>query len=76
MDSFLTMKKNEIYWEHAGMLNDARYSFRHHTKMLLYESAGYFPWKNLIVTYDTDNEINTKMIESIINNMLLPMLCH
>ena len=64
----------EIYWEHAGMLDDPQYSLRHHLKMMQYESAGFYPWSNLVVTYDTGNELNLKMIESIIRLMIMPSL--
>ena len=72
--SFLSSSGREIYWEHAGMLDDPRYAFSHHLKMMQYESGGIYPWQNLIVTYDTGNEINMPMIESIVKNLLVPAL--
>ena len=42
--------------------------------MMQYESGGIYPWQNLIVTYDTGNEINMPMIESIVKNLLVPAL--
>ena len=72
---FTIMTRNgEIFWEHAGLLDDPTYSFRHHAKMIQYESAGYYPWKNLIVTYDTGGGINLKMVDATIENIILPAL--
>ena len=42
--------------------------------MELYESAGIVPWKNLIVTYDNNGDLNLPMIKSIIENEVLPRL--
>ena len=72
--SFLSSRGFEVYWEHAGLLDNPFYSFRHHLKMMQYETAGIYPWRDLIVTYDTDNQINMKMIKSMIHNVLLPAL--
>ena len=65
---------SKMYWEHAGMLTKPKYSFRHHLKMMQYESMGIYPWKNLIVTYDIDNEIDLEIIEAVIQKLLLPAL--
>lgn len=72
--SIMTASGDEIFWEHAGMLNDPKYSFRHHLKMMQYEAAGIYPWQDLIVTFDTNNEINMMMIESIIETLVVPRL--
>ena len=42
--------------------------------MIQYETAGILPWKNLIVTYDIDNEINTQSIDAMIKHFLMPAL--
>lgn len=65
---------SEIYWEHAGMLDHPQYSFRHHLKMMQYESAGIYPWQNLIVSYDTGNNINMQIIDDMIRDLLIPLL--
>ena len=72
--TFMTASDHEIYWEHAGMLTKPTYSFRHYLKMLQYESCGIFPWQDLIVTYDTNNEMNLQMIDAVIQFLLLPQL--
>lgn len=61
-----------IYWEHCGLMGDARYRKRNKWRLELYEKAGIVPWKNLIITYDTeDGSIDMRIIESEIVNRLL-----
>ena len=72
--TFEDYRQEEFYWEHAGMLTKPTYSFRHYLKMLQYESCGIFPWQDLIVTYDTNNEMNLQMIDAVIQYLLLPQL--
>ena len=72
--TFETAVGTELYWEHAGMLTDPIYSFRHHLKMMQYEAFGLYPWRNLIVTYDIENEIDNQRIDAIIQHFLLPLL--
>lgn len=72
--SFLDICGEEFYWEHAGMMDIPEYRKRHEWKMELYESAGIVPWKNLIVTYDNNGDLNLPMIKSIIENEVLPRL--
>lgn len=63
------------YWEHCGMMSDPRYRASNKWKLDQYEKIGIVPWKNLIITYDTeDGGINTGIIESeIINKILIDM---
>lgn len=63
-----------FYWEHAGMMNDPFYCGRHKHKMNLMEEFGIVPWKNMIITYDNDGEINVPMIKSIIEHDVIPRL--
>ena len=42
--------------------------------MNMYEKAGIVPWQNLIITYDEDGVINAPLINSIIENDVLPRL--
>ncbi|MBQ8986553.1 MAG: hypothetical protein IJ100_04825 [Lachnospiraceae bacterium] len=72
--TFETAAGTELYWEHAGMLTDPKYSLRHHLKMMQYESSGLYPWRDLIVTYDINNEIDGQRIDAVIQHFLLPLL--
>ena len=56
------------------MMDDPYYRNRHERKMVILESAGIVPWKNLIVTYDNDGIINVPMIKSIIEHEVIPRL--
>ena len=60
------------YWEHCGLMKDAKYRARLKEKLELYESVGVAHWKNLILTYDDDEGgINLSIVESEIKNKLL-----
>ena len=56
------------------MMNDPLYRGRHKRKMDLLEEFGIVPWKNMIITYDNDGEINVPMIKSIIEHDVIPRL--
>lgn len=70
---FTIMTENGLwYWEHAGRVDNPSYIRRHKWKMNMYEKAGIFPWKNLIVTYDDENgALDSRIIAAEINNKLL-----
>ena len=42
----------EIYWEHAGMMDDPDYARNFRNKLMRYDQAGYHLNEQLIVTYD------------------------
>ncbi|MBE6031135.1 MAG: hypothetical protein E7225_06020 [Clostridiales bacterium] len=66
------VRGNFWIWEHAGMMNNPEYRNRHKMKMEKYELLGYYPWKNMIVTYDDEyGHINMKTIRSEIESKLL-----
>ena len=59
-------------WEHMGMMENTEYRLHQKKKIEMYESMGFVPWDNLIVTYDTpDGLIDLRVIESEIQNKLL-----
>lgn len=64
-----------FYWEHAGMMGDIEYVRKHRFRMSEYERIGIVPWKNMIVTYDTeDGAINMGLIDAIVRFQVLPRL--
>ena len=65
---------DEFYWEHAGMMDLDSYRNRHDRKMKIYEANGIVPWRNLIVTYDSDGSVNVPLIKSIIENEIIPRM--
>ncbi|MBQ9014956.1 MAG: hypothetical protein IJ109_02450 [Firmicutes bacterium] len=73
--TFLDALGEPFYWEHAGRMDIEKYVRRHRYKMQVYERNGIVPWKNLIVTYDTeDGAINMGLIDSIVRFQILPQL--
>lgn len=71
-DFTILTDRGTIYWEHAGMIHDEEYCNHHKWKLSMYEKAGIVPWKNLIVTYDTENGgLDTRIIRSEIENKLI-----
>lgn len=62
------------YWEHCGMMGDPAYRAHNEWKLAAYQEMGIFPWKNLIVTYDTEDGImDMRVIDAEIKNKLLPL---
>ncbi len=71
---FTIMKKDGslYYWEHCGLMKNAKYRANFKDKLELYEQAGITHWKNLILTYDDEEGgINLSIVESEIKNKLL-----
>ena len=61
-----------IYWEHLGMVSDRDYLHHNRKKFDDYEEYGIVPWRNLIVTYGTeDGGINMKIVDALIQSWLL-----
>lgn len=64
-----------IYWEHCGLMSDPEYKKSNQWKLRMYDKMDIVPWKNLIVTYDTDDGgINAGIIDAEIRNRILPFL--
>lgn len=62
------------YWEHCGKMADPKYRKRNQWKLTMYDKMGIVPWKNLIVTYDSeDGGLDLRIIEAEIRNKLLPI---
>ncbi len=58
-----------ILHEHCGLTENETYMNEHNWKIALYESAGFVPWKNLIVTYETEGGgIDLALAEALIRN--------
>ena len=66
-----------IYWEHFGLTHDSEYRKVMAEKLAVYEEHGILPWKNLIITFDSeDGYIDMQKIHRILCNMagLEPLL--
>lgn len=63
--------RKEIIWEHYGMMDDISYARDNIDKLYTYESAGYMPGDNFIVTFETSRHpINVKILKRIIDYYL------
>ena len=61
-----------FYWEHLGMVSDEEYMKRNSVKFDRYAEYGIVPWRNLIVTYGTeDGGIDIKIVDAMIHGWLL-----
>lgn len=58
------------YWEHCGMMNDENYSKRWDAKEKLYVANGIVVGKNLIVTKEYGNGLDSTEIKKIIEKYL------
>ena len=66
-----TENRQEIYWEHLGMMDDPNYVDMAIKKINTYEQNGILLGKNLILTYETKkNPLNSKTIKLIIQHYL------
>ena len=70
--TFLSRKtKEEIYWEHNGMMDNATYAKNMVRKINAYERNGIFPGERLILTYETEQVVlNTDKIEQMVEKYL------
>lgn len=61
-----------FYWEHFGKMDDIGYVMRNARKLVDYESAGIFPDKNLILTYESGkNPLSIGKIEELVEKWFL-----
>lgn len=62
----------EIIWEHFGLMNDPRYRITYQRKMAAFAAAGYYPYFNLITTFDdADGNIDSRLIEKLVQEFFL-----
>ena len=66
-----TENRQEVYWEHLGMMDDPNYVDMAIKKINTYEQNDILLGKNLILTYETKkNPLNSKTIKLIIQHYL------
>lgn len=64
-------KRKEIYWEHEGMMDNPEYARAAIRKIESYEKNGIYPGENLILTFETQqNVLDFKIIEEMIDRYL------
>ncbi|MDD5866579.1 MAG: hypothetical protein PUC75_02930 [Lachnospiraceae bacterium] len=61
-----------IYWEHCGLMDVANYRSRFYEKVEIYAQQGIFLNRNLICTFETEEEpLDFEQIEDLIQRFLL-----
>ena len=64
-------RREAIYWEHLGMMDDEKYAENAVYKIITYLKSGICLGKNLILTFETkNNPINHRMIDAMIENCI------
>ena len=65
---------NKFYLDYFGMMNNENYARKNFIKLNDYYNIGLIPGDNLIVVFDSNGLMNAAVIESIINNEVIPRL--
>ena len=71
--TLLNVRIRQIFiWEHLGMMDDPDYCQTALTRINLYEKAGYFPGRKLLITHETKKTpLDMRVVEKIIEEFLL-----
>ena len=60
-----------VYWEHAGLMDDAFYANEFVRKMNMYSLNGLIPGKDVVVTYETSlTPLDIKVVNKLIKELL------
>lgn len=64
--------RKTYFWEHLGMLDKGNYCYASQVKLDEYARNGYFPGKNLLITFESENRpLSTKYVDMLIKEYLL-----
>ena len=64
--------RQEFYWEHFGLMSRPEYANNAIGKINLYTKNGLFPGKDLIITFESEEEkFDTQIIEKMIQTYLI-----
>lgn len=64
-------KREEIYYEHFGMMDDEEYTEKAMRKIMLYEQNGIFLGEKLIVTFETKKSpLNQKSVRRMLDHYM------
>lgn len=65
-------KREEVYWEHFGMMDNPEYAHKAIQKLESYNANGIYIGKNLLVTFETlRNPLNTRTVEKLLKEFIL-----
>ena len=64
--------RQEFFWEHFGLMSSSEYAGNAAGKLVLYANNGFYPGKNLIITFESDEgKFDTQIIEKMIQTYLI-----
>ncbi|MCR4990365.1 MAG: hypothetical protein K6A38_05805 [Lachnospiraceae bacterium] len=64
--------KKEFIWEHFGMMDNIAYANKNVLKIHAYDHNGFFPGKNMIMTFETSQKsISSNIIRNMIEEYLI-----
>lgn len=64
--------RNEIYWEHEGMMDKPEYAETAIKKINTYIENGIYPGERLILTYETEQDVlSTNIVRAMVKKYLL-----
>lgn len=70
---FAAHRRQEMYWEHRGMMDDRQYASNAVQRTKAYQKSGIFPGDRLIFTEETSGRpLGTDEIESVIRHYFKP----
>ena len=72
--TFRDRYKRLFYLEYCGMMDNEDYVNKFLYKRSKYEDNGIYEWKNIIYVFEKKNQINMAMIDSIVQNQIIPRL--
>lgn len=65
-------KREELYWEHLGLMNNQAYVEKSIRKISSYILNGIYPGENLILTFETEEtRLNTRIVKDFVQRYCL-----
>lgn len=63
--------RQEIYWEHFGMMDDPDYALKAIKRIMEYQKNGIYPGQRLIITFESfDSPLDPKHVEQIAERLV------
>lgn len=67
----LLESRQEIYWEHFGMMDDPDYALKAIKRIMEYQKNGIYPGQRLIITFESfDSPLDSKHVEQIAERLV------
>lgn len=67
----LLESRQEIYWEHFGMMDDPDYALKAIKRIMEYQKNGIYPGQRLIITFESfDSPLDPKHVEQIAEKLV------